>query len=39
MERAYELSLESVNEHKDKPDPLVGAILATRDGRILAEAC
>ena len=38
MERAYHLSLESIGEHKDKPDPLVGAILATQDGQILAEA-
>lgn len=38
MERAYQLSLESIGEHEDKPDPLVGAILATQDGKILAEA-
>lgn len=38
MERAYELSLESIGEHDDKPDPLVGAIIATEDGQILAEA-
>jgi len=39
MERAYELSLKSQGEHEDKPDPLVGAILTTQDGQILAEAC
>ncbi len=38
MERAYELSLASIGEHDDKPDPLVGAIIATVDGQILAEA-
>jgi ATP-dependent DNA helicase RecG len=38
MERAYVLSLESIGEHDDKPDPLVGAIIATKDGQILAEA-
>ncbi len=38
MERAYALSIESIGEHKNKPDPLVGAILATQDGQILAEA-
>lgn len=38
MERAYQLSLESIGEHENKPDPLVGAILATKDGKILAEA-
>lgn len=38
MERAYRLSLESIGEHDDKPDPLVGAIIATEDGQILAEA-
>ena len=39
MERAYLKSLESIGEHKDKPDPLVGAIIATNDGQIIAEAC
>ena len=38
MERAYLLSLDSISEHEDKPDPLVGAILATKEGEILAEA-
>ena len=38
MERAYQLSLASIGEHEDKPDPLVGAILATKEGKILAEA-
>ncbi|MEZ5031884.1 MAG: deaminase [Saprospiraceae bacterium] len=38
MELTFEESLASVGEHVDKPDPLVGAILATSDGRILARA-
>ena len=38
MEMAYQESLHSVHEHDDKPDPLVGAILTTEDGRILATA-
>lgn len=38
MEMAYQESLFSINEHIDKPDPLVGAILTTADGKILATA-
>lgn len=38
MEMAYQESLDSIHEHDDKPDPLVGAILTTSDGRILATA-
>lgn len=38
MELAYQESLKSISEHDDKPDPLVGAILATADGQILATA-
>ncbi len=38
MEMAYQESLLSIHEHKDKPDPLVGAILTTADGRILATS-
>jgi len=38
MELAYELSLNSIGEHTDKPDPLVGAVLATREGVVLATA-
>lgn len=38
MEMAYQESTLSIHEHDDKPDPLVGAILATADGKILATA-
>jgi len=38
MELAYQESLNSISEHDDKPDPLVGAILTTSDGKILATA-
>lgn len=35
---AFQESLNSISEHDDKPDPLVGAILTTFDGQILATA-
>ena len=38
MDMAYEESLLSANEHDHKPDPFVGAILTTSDGKILATA-
>jgi ATP-dependent DNA helicase RecG len=38
MEMAYQESLYSIHEHDHKPDPLVGAIIATEDGKILATA-
>jgi len=38
MEMAYKESLFSINEHQHKPDPLVGAILTTVDGKILATS-
>ncbi|MDR0830970.1 MAG: hypothetical protein LBN95_12815 [Prevotellaceae bacterium] len=38
MEMAFQESLLSVSEHTDKPDPKVGAILTTADGKILATA-
>ncbi len=38
MEMAYQESMLSIHEHDDKPDPLVGAILTTADGKILATA-
>lgn len=38
MEMAYQESLLSVHDHDDKPDPLVGAIITTADGKILATA-
>ncbi|MFA5849555.1 MAG: ATP-binding protein [Bacteroidales bacterium] len=38
MEMAYQESLFSIHEHDHKPDPLVGAILTTADGKILATA-
>ena len=38
MEMAYQESLFSINEHLDKPDPLVGAILTNAEGKILATA-
>lgn len=38
MQLAYEESLLSIGEHADKPDPLVGAILTTKGGKILATA-
>lgn len=38
MEMAFQESLDSVHEHEDKPDPLVGAILTTSEGKILATA-
>ena len=38
MGMAYEESLYSIHEHDHKPDPLVGAILTTANGKILATA-
>ncbi len=38
MEMAFQESLLSIHEHDHKPDPLVGAILTTADGKILATA-
>ena len=38
MDFAYQESLYSINEHKHKPDPLVGAILTSADGKILATS-
>jgi len=38
MELAIEESFNSIPEHTDKADPLVGAILTTKDGEILATA-
>ena len=38
MEMAYQESLFSIPEHDHKPDPLVGAILTTSDGKILATS-
>lgn len=38
MAMAFEESLFSIHEHDHKPDPLVGAILTTPDGKILATA-
>ncbi|GHT32400.1 hypothetical protein FACS189434_04060 [Bacteroidia bacterium] len=38
MELAYQESLFSNPEHTDKPDPKVGAILTTAEGKILATA-
>ena len=38
MRLAIDESYNSVPEHKDKADPLVGAIIATKDGEILAAA-
>lgn len=38
MKLAIEESLKSVPEHIDKADPLVGAIISTRDGKLLAAA-
>lgn len=38
MEKTFEESLKSIPEHSDKPDPLVGAIITTPDGEILAKA-
>jgi ATP-dependent DNA helicase RecG len=38
MEMAYQESLFSVHDHDNKPDPLVGAILTTADGKILATS-
>lgn len=35
---AFQESLNSISEHSDKPDPLVGAILTTPEGKILATA-
>lgn len=35
---AFQESLSSISEHEDKPDPLVGAILTTSNGQILATA-
>ena len=38
MEMAYQESLLSIHNHDNKPDPVVGAILTTVDGKILATA-
>lgn len=38
MEMAISQSLLSIGEHLNKPDPLVGAILATREGKVLAKS-
>jgi ATP-dependent DNA helicase RecG len=38
MEMAFQESRFSIHEHDDKPDPLVGAILTTANGKILATA-
>jgi ATP-dependent DNA helicase RecG len=38
MKMAIEESHLSVPEHEDKTDPLVGAIIATKDGELLAKA-
>jgi ATP-dependent DNA helicase RecG len=38
MEMAFQESLFSIHEHIDKPDPKVGAIITTSDGKILATA-
>jgi len=38
MELAYKESLHSISEHADKPDPLVGAIITTKEGKVLATA-
>ncbi len=38
MKLTIEESLKSVPEHADKTDPLVGAIITTKDGEILASA-
>ena len=38
MQMAIKESRLSIPEHKDKTDPLVGAILATAEGKILAQA-
>jgi ATP-dependent DNA helicase RecG len=38
MEMAFQESLFSIHDHDHKPDPLVGAILTTNDGIVLATA-
>jgi ATP-dependent DNA helicase RecG len=38
MKMAIEESHKSIPEHTDKTDPLVGAIITTKDGEILAKA-
>jgi ATP-dependent DNA helicase RecG len=38
MEMAYQESLFSIHEHGHKPDPMVGAILTTSDGKIMATS-
>lgn len=38
MELTVEESFKSISEHTDKADPLVGAIITTKDGKILATA-
>lgn len=38
MEMAYQESLLSIHDHDHKPDPLVGAIITTPDGKILATS-
>jgi ATP-dependent DNA helicase RecG len=38
MKRTIKESLKSIPEHTDKADPLVGAIITTKEGEILASA-
>lgn len=38
MKLAIEISFDSIPEHTDKADPLVGAVVTTKDGEILASA-
>ncbi len=38
MELTIKESFKSIPEHTDKADPLVGAIITTKDGEILASA-
>ena len=38
MKLAIDVSLDSIPEHIDKTDPLVGAIVTTKNGEILASA-
>ena len=38
MELTVKESFKSISEHTDKADPLVGAIITTKDGKILATA-
>ena len=38
MKMAIEESHKSIPEHTDKTDPLVGALITTKDGVLLAKA-